>query len=122
MSSLRRPPWPHADCPKHYCANRLSISVRLVTPKRIKGCRRQLSPLLGHLLGLAKRTQEIAAQDFQNVLSLVSAIEQLLRDVRVTGHVFELLWNRADTVKIGAEPDVIHTGHFDDVFDVVDDV
>src|SRR5258708_39768259 len=42
MSSLRRPLWPHTDCRKRQCVNRLSISGRLVTPKSIQDIHNRL--------------------------------------------------------------------------------
>src|SRR5713226_6129084 len=41
--------------------------------------------------GGAKHAQQIPAQDFQNLVFLIAAVEQFLRDIGITRYVLELL-------------------------------
>src|SRR6516164_3105686 len=78
-----------------------------------------LLPLPGNLFRLAKRPQQVAAQNLVNVLLGIAAVEQFLGDVRVAGNVLQLSGYSPDTVIIGAEADVVDPGHLDDVLNVV---
>src|SRR5262245_61726724 len=76
---------------------------------------------LRYLLRPAQHAQQVAAEDFQNILLTISTIEQFLRDIRITRHVFELLGHAIDAVEVGAESNVIDARYLDDVLDVIDD-
>ena len=57
-----------------------------------------------------------------NLRCRVAPIEQHLRDDRVLRDVFELLRSLVDAIEIRAEADMVDTGDFDDVLDVIGDV
>ena len=72
-------------------------------------------------LDLAEDAQQIAAENFLDVVGAVSAIEQGLRDLRqIGGGVHALRRGAADAIEVRAQAHVIHSGDFGDVIDVID--
>ena len=65
--------------------------------------------------------QQVPAENFLDIVRAVSAIEQGLRDLRqVGGGVHALRRGAADAVEVRAQANMIHSGDFGDVIDVVD--
>src|SRR5262245_42335205 len=81
-----------------------------------------LLPVPRYILCLPQHAQRVPAQDLDDRLTVVATVEQLLRDVWIARHVFELARHRAHAVEVRAEADVIAAGDLDDVLDVIDDV
>ena len=58
----------------------------------------------------AEHAQQIAAEDLVDLLAVITAVEQFLRDIGIAGHVFELSRRHADAVVIRAESHVVDAG------------
>ena len=70
---------------------------------------------------LAENAQQIAAENLSDVVGVISAIEQGLRNLwQVGGGVHALRRGAADAVEVGAQANVIHASNLGDVIDVVD--
>src|SRR5262249_32703319 len=68
----------------------------------------------GYLFGLPHHAKHVLAQDLVNLLPRIAAVEELLRDVGIARHVFELLGHARDPVEVGPQPSVVDAGHLDD--------
>src|ERR1700676_1307234 len=73
-----------------------------------------LALLLRDFFDLAKHAEQVATENLQDVRLAVSAIQQLLRYVRIARHVFELFRHRRNAVVVRTEADVIDAGYLDD--------
>ena len=83
------------------------------------------TPLLWVLrdsLGLAKRPQDVAAQDFVDRFFLVTAIQEFLRDGGVTGDVFQARGRAVDAVVIRTDSHMVDARDFDHMFVVIHDL
>src|SRR3954467_1192968 len=76
--------------------------------------------LAAHAFYFAKNAQQVAPEDLLDVFSLVTAVEQRLRDLRQVGSGIDLLRQHRDAIEVGAEAHVLDAGDLGDVVDMVD--
>src|SRR5215218_8264488 len=69
---------------------------------------------------LAKDTQVVFAEDFQNCFVAVAAVEQTLGDVRQIVHAGEVGGRAVDAEEVGAEADMVGADGADGGVDVVE--
>ena len=73
---------------------------------------------LGHLLGLRQHPEGIFTENLADVLLRMTASQEFFGDFRIISHTIKPLGPAGDTVEIGAQANVVHTGHPGHVFDV----
>src|SRR4051812_28334677 len=76
------------------------------------------SQFLRDILVRTKDPEDITPQNFMDGLAFVPAIQKFLGDVRITGHVFELVGRCADAVVIRAQAGMLDPGDLNDVLEV----
>src|SRR5206468_9622051 len=72
-------------------------------------------------LGGGEDTEEVLAEDLQDLVVLVATLHELEGDLRQALDAAETVGDRVDAVEVGAEADVIDPRDLHDVIDVVGD-
>src|SRR5271157_2787699 len=81
--------------------------------------RRRALPPPGHVAGLAKHSQNIAAENLVHVGLGITAAQQLLGEPGVRGDVLQALRPARDAVEVGADPHVVDSRDLDNVVDMI---
>src|SRR5262245_17976422 len=67
-------------------------------------------------------TQDVAAHDLMNLGFGITAIEQRLRDQRISRYIFQLRRQRRDAIVVRPDADMVDSRNTYNVVDMIDDI